>query len=715
MPASRQRSSAMAGLAALCLASVSLAVGSGSAHADAPAATDKSVSYLGHQFRIPGGWPVVDLTADPTACVRFDQHALYLGTPGADQDCPAEALGRTEAVLVQPLPSSAAAQGTVDQDVSHQIVATAADIRVTGTYDTDKALVQSILASAALPTRTPTPTPTPTPTLTKVAPEAQTATATAAAIAASSTDYTGKGFDTCAAPSAGTMAAWKSGSPYGAVGIYIGGADRSCTQPNLTASWVKQQATAGWHFMPLYVGLQADQITSAAGQGKAAADDAITQAESLGFGTGVPLYFDMEQYSSGYRSTVLAFLGAWTKELHAKDFESGVYSSASSGMTDLVNSVSGSYLEPDVIFDAHYNGSATTADPDYIPAADWSQHQRIHQYSGNVSQTYGGVTVNVDQDILDVDVSVAPAAHSFYHELRNTNGTWTGFKPLHGVGTAPTFAGDEEAIAAMPDGSAQVLGIGENGYLYHEVRNQDGSWSGFTALDGLDGNPNFAGPDVAITGLPDGSSQVVGIGNNNELYFRIRGADGTWTPFSLIPGNGGAASMSAKKVAVAGMPDGSSQVLAYGSDGKMYLDIRSAAGSWSGWSLLAGAAGAAYFSGPDLAITALPDGSSQILAIGLNGFVYHEVRSAAGVYTGFGPVSGVTTTQMGASAVSIAGMPDGTAQVAVVGTDGNVWHRVRNTDGTWTAWGKPGTFAADQVGIAGFPDGTSQILATSAD
>ncbi|MFC1410938.1 hypothetical protein ACEZCY_15510 [Streptacidiphilus sp. N1-12] len=306
------------------------------------------------------------------------------------------------------------------------------------------------------------------------------------------------------------------------------------------------------------------------------------------------------------------------------------------------------------------------------------------------------------------------AVHTFYHELRNTNGTWTGFKALAGAAGAATFAGNEEAIAAMPDGSAQVLGIGENGFLYHEVRNTDGTWTGFKPLDGLDGNPNFGGPDVAITGLPDGSSQVVGIGNNNDLYFRIRNADGTWTPFSLIPGNGGAASMGAKKVAVAGMPDGSSQVLAYGSDGKLYLDVRSAAGSWSGWSALDGYGDSAYFSGPDLSIAALPDGSSQILVIGLDGMVYHEVRSAAGVYSGFAPVTGVSTAKMGATAVAITGMPDGTAQVAVVGTDGNVWHRVRNTDGTWTAWGKPGTFAADQVGIAGFPDGTSQILATTA-
>ncbi len=53
-----------------------------------------------------------------------------------------------------------------------------------------------------------------------------------------------------------TMAAWAS-SPYRAVGVYIGGVNRACSQPNLTSSWVATQTEAGWHLIPTYVGLQA--------------------------------------------------------------------------------------------------------------------------------------------------------------------------------------------------------------------------------------------------------------------------------------------------------------------------------------------------------------------------------------------------------------------------------------------------------------------------
>jgi hypothetical protein len=65
------------------------------------------------QFDVPGDWPVHDLAADPTTCVRFDVHAVYLGHPSADMNCPAGIIGRADAVLVEPTdgatPTAAAA------------------------------------------------------------------------------------------------------------------------------------------------------------------------------------------------------------------------------------------------------------------------------------------------------------------------------------------------------------------------------------------------------------------------------------------------------------------------------------------------------------------------------------------------------------------------------------------------------------------------------
>jgi hypothetical protein len=65
----------------------------------------QTVEFRGVAFDVPADWPVYDLTQDPTTCVRFDVHAVYLGAPGADMRCPAGLVGRTDALLVQPADS----------------------------------------------------------------------------------------------------------------------------------------------------------------------------------------------------------------------------------------------------------------------------------------------------------------------------------------------------------------------------------------------------------------------------------------------------------------------------------------------------------------------------------------------------------------------------------------------------------------------------------
>jgi hypothetical protein len=86
---------------------------------DGSAGGVRTVAYQGVQFDVPADWPVYDLAADPTTCVRFDVHAVYLGHPGADMSCPATIIGRAEAVLVEPTDGAAiASTGPVSSDVT---------------------------------------------------------------------------------------------------------------------------------------------------------------------------------------------------------------------------------------------------------------------------------------------------------------------------------------------------------------------------------------------------------------------------------------------------------------------------------------------------------------------------------------------------------------------------------------------------------------------
>jgi hypothetical protein len=119
----------------------------------------------------------------------------------------------------------------------------------------------------------------------------------------------------------------------------------------------------------------------------------------------------MEFYSrnSTNTSAVLAFLSGWTSQLHASGYLSGVYGNGDSAITDLVGQYGTSYLEPDDIWIADWNGQQTTSDP-YVPSSEWANHQRLHQYSGGHNETYGGVTINIDSNYLDAATAGATGA-----------------------------------------------------------------------------------------------------------------------------------------------------------------------------------------------------------------------------------------------------------------------------------------------------------------
>jgi len=316
----------------------------------ASAAGKRTVHFDGRSLHVPAAWPVFRLAERPRMCVRLDRRAVYLGTPSPRQDCPAEAIGRRRAILVEP---------------------------------------RSAADRLALPM----------------------ASASATRAAHSGTIFTGLGFDACSAPSARAMNAWLS-SPYRAVGVYIGGINRACSQPNLTPEWVAAQTAAGWHLIPTYVGLQAPtsacsscaklSASKATAQGAEAALDAVEEASAVAMGPGSPIYFDMESYSrtSSATAATLAFLEAWTKELHTLGYISGVYSSSASGIADLAGQFGTGYELPDHIWIANWNGSQSTTDP-VVPAGAWTPHRRIHQYQGGHNETYGGVSINIDNDYVD--------------------------------------------------------------------------------------------------------------------------------------------------------------------------------------------------------------------------------------------------------------------------------------------------------------------------
>lgn len=486
----------------------------------------KQVSYLGYHFEIPGSWPVINLAAHPDTCVRFDVHAMYVGVPGSNEDCPAWLLGATEAMVIQP-DARTARRTTSENPVADEITATAPRISLTATYGSAPAVILDILASAGLPhPKVVQPSPA-GPAAVATAPHPGAAAGSGPQAGAGKSlavsgrrirhrpratfghvplpalpltvgNDVGLGFDTCAAPSAAVMRAWRRSSPYRAIGVYIGGADRACDQPNLTRGWVRSQAANGWRFIAMYAGPQASfrQLVRPGRQGTAAARDAVAQAERLGFGPGTPLYYDMEAYPARYTLSVLRFLSAWTKEIHKLGYDSGVYSSSDAAVRALARVYrSRRFAVPNVIYDALWNGEHNVHDGVYR-RGEWTGRHRLHQFAGNVLQTYGGHTLEVDQDYLNL-----------------------GLYP--GGGTMQAAQG-----ATGPRGSAEVFYAGPKHQLWEESRNSAGRWT-HTDLGGY----VTATPTVVRVGTTELDVLYRGLGDH--LWLRVR-IDGRWRPATKL-------------------------------------------------------------------------------------------------------------------------------------------------------------------------------------
>jgi hypothetical protein len=278
----------------------------------------RTVVYHGYEFQVPESWPVYQLDQHPTTCVRYDVHAVYLGTPGADMQCPAGLVGRTQTVSVIPSTTVAAGSGSAtvyqreqpdglggaevralpavrgaitqnpaEHELRVALGAASLGATVLATYGTDPAVVEQVLGTLqAAPARAAqTPQSAGAADARPTSPErpkrAESPKQAAKPKQAKTTVYKSwrgvppnwpvqivvpqplpapvvhpvNGFDSCTAPTLATMRVWRR--QYAAVGVYIGGANSACAYGNLSAAWFRSAAAMGWGMLPTYVGPQA--------------------------------------------------------------------------------------------------------------------------------------------------------------------------------------------------------------------------------------------------------------------------------------------------------------------------------------------------------------------------------------------------------------------------------------------------------------------------
>ena len=256
----------------------------------------------------------------------------------------------------------------------------------------------------------------------------QSSTVHAQAGAGNTQVLTGQGFDACEIPTLNQMQTWAESSPYTAVNLYIGGSSRACDNLALDATYLKQLYFQGWSFIPTWVGPQAPctgYLTRMSSDPAMAYSQGVTQANlasdklaqlglTLPDGTGSIVYYDIEYYGtdSACRSAVNSFMNGWVSQLRARGNLAGVYAThaCNTGLNDfhaLAN-------RPDAVWIAGWYYPSGDSRGTYDPTASvwdwlsncmsstyWANHQRIRQYSGDHNETWGGLTLNIDNDVLD--------------------------------------------------------------------------------------------------------------------------------------------------------------------------------------------------------------------------------------------------------------------------------------------------------------------------
>ncbi|MBN1667721.1 MAG: DUF1906 domain-containing protein [Anaerolineales bacterium] len=239
-------------------------------------------------------------------------------------------------------------------------------------------------------------------------------------------------FDRCRLPTVEQMQTWWQHSPYWTFNIYLGGISFYCWQNPLDAFWVHAVAQQGWSFILTWVGPQAPcsryshpmswdpQI--AYQQGMLEAGLAVARAEELGFLGEKVIYYDMESYSGATpscRAAVDAFMTGWVVGLHALGVQAGGYGSAcSSYLSDWADN----NPAPDDIWIAHwyednYSPDASVWETPCLgdvpgPPKYWTNHQRLKQYAGDHIETWGGVAMTIDSNVMDGRVTALPMNES---------------------------------------------------------------------------------------------------------------------------------------------------------------------------------------------------------------------------------------------------------------------------------------------------------------
>jgi hypothetical protein len=220
------------------------------------------------------------------------------------------------------------------------------------------------------------------------------------------------GFDTSGYPTDARMHMWKTSAPYVFTGYYL---HAPCHGDR---GWMGHRAALramGWNLVPIYVGQQVAGVSPCkssvltTAQGRTDAQDCVKTMTAEGFPNGCFVYLDVER-SDLFPSTMRDYISAWVPELVAGGFGPGVYCHKHNA-PDVRATVLAALAASPTVKSRFWIVGGATGDfdaPGSRPTGSGIAFADMWQRPVPIDRTFGGVKINIDEDLATVRDPAAP-------------------------------------------------------------------------------------------------------------------------------------------------------------------------------------------------------------------------------------------------------------------------------------------------------------------
>ena len=214
------------------------------------------------------------------------------------------------------------------------------------------------------------------------------------------------GFDTFCYPGDAAMKTWKESSPYSFVGYYL---EAPCHPDD---AWMGKRArieSLGWDIVVIYVGRQSQGPCSGVlpdrTKGLAEAHDALTKTASEGFAPQTIVYLDVEPMDHVPQAQI-EYVNGWLSQFSAARFLPGIFCHVKNA-----NQLKGAITD----FPAEQVAFWVSGGGHFVagtsrPANSGVAFARIWQGTFNQTRSFGGVAIQIDENVADATAPSVPTA-----------------------------------------------------------------------------------------------------------------------------------------------------------------------------------------------------------------------------------------------------------------------------------------------------------------